>query len=150
MKDQDFIYPSDILSPKTFPHGCPAPEQRNAFTMDWSCDDFENYSELEVSRMYVSYVIKGIQLAVYTWLFVLLTYRRCKGAGSKLPILICIFSILNGVFAIIRVDAIDPVTDDERIDILQTEGGYEVIFCLESISFIGAMWFYSIKYYETA
>ena len=50
----------------------------------------------------------------------------------------------------IRVDAIDPVTDNEKIGILQTEDGYEVVFCLESICFVGAMWFYSIKYYETA
>ena len=50
----------------------------------------------------------------------------------------------------IRVDAIDPVTDNEKIDMLQTESGYEVVFCLESVCFVGAMWFYSIKYYETA
>ena len=100
--------------------------------------------------MYISYSVKGIQIAVFTWLLIILTYRRCKDAGNKHLILICVLAILNGCFAMIRVDGIDPVTEDEKISSLQTEDGYEVIFCLESICFVGAMWFYSIKYYETA
>ena len=144
------IYPSDILSPQYFSDECPPTEDRNEFVMDWTCDDFADYAELQETRMYVSYSVKGIQIAVFTWLLIILTYRRCKDVGNKYPILICVLAILNGCFAMIRVDAIDPVTDNDWIDSLQTETGYEVIFCLESICFVGAMWFYSIKYYETA
>ena len=113
-----YIYPSDILSPQYFSDECPPIEDRNEFVMNWTCDNFADYAELQETRMYISYSVKGIQIAVFTWLLIILTYRRCKDAGSKNPILICVLAILNGCFAMIRVDAIDPVTEDERISIL--------------------------------
>ena len=60
--------------------------------------------------MIISYVTKCFQVAVFSWLVVTLIYMRYKGTGQvgKLPILISILAIFNGVFALIRVEKIEP------------------------------------------
>ena len=53
---------------------------------------------------------------------------------------------MNGVFSIIRVN-------ENFLDFYAHEDGfarYQITYGLESICFTGAMWFYSITYYQTA
>lgn len=82
-----------------------------------------------------------------------LFYKRFKGTGQvgKLPILIAFFSIFDGVLAVARVEMegwLFNTNDDVSFDSKLVD--YEVVRCLEYICFLGAFWFYSIKYYETA
>ena len=63
-----------------------------------------------------------------------------------MSILICVFALLNAVFSIVRVN-------ENFLDFYAHEDGYvryQITFMLESICFTGAMWFYSITYYQTA
>ena len=56
------------------------------------------------------------------------------------------FSLLNGVFAIIRINSIFPLLDESDVSIKK----FEIMFVLEAICLYGATWFFSIKYFETA
>ena len=56
------------------------------------------------------------------------------------------FSLLNGIFAIIRIDAIFPIVDETDVSVRK----FEIMFVLEAICLYGATWFFSIKYFETA
>ena len=56
------------------------------------------------------------------------------------------FSLLNGIFAIIRINAILPFADETDVSIRE----FEIMFVLEAICLYGATWFFSIKYFETA
>ena len=63
-----------------------------------------------------------------------------------MSILICVFALLNGVFSIIRVN-------ENFLNFYAHEDAfarYQITYGLESICFTGAMWFYSITYYQTA
>ena len=56
------------------------------------------------------------------------------------------FSLLNGIFAIIRINAIFPLIDESDVSIDK----FEIMFVLEAICLYGATWFFSVKYFETA
>ena len=60
-----------------------------------------------------------------------------------MTILICVFALLNGIFSMIRVNM-------NFLDLYEEGQGYnlyQTIYCLESICFCGAVWFYSIIYF---
>ena len=63
-----------------------------------------------------------------------------------MSILICVFALLNGIFSMIRVNMnfLNLYEEGEGYNLYQT------IYCLESICFCGAVWFYSIIYFQTA
>ena len=52
---------------------------------------------------------------LYTSLLCLLVCKRCKGTShiGKLPIVIAIFAITNGMAAVSRVHALFPVLDNQ-------------------------------------
>ena len=90
----------------------------------------------------------GAQILVFLGLFFELIRRRCLGIGqvTRMSILICVFALLNGVFSMIRVNEnfLNFYDHGEGYDI------YHITYAVESICFIGAVWFYSIIYYQTA
>ena len=88
----------------------------------------------------------GTQVIVFTLLLIVLIRNRHLGSGqsSCMSILITIFSLLNGILCIIRVDS-QKVNSYSYIRGINT---YQVIYLFESICFIGAMWFYTIRYYQ--
>ena len=97
--------------------------------------------------MITSYVFKSIQIGVFLILILLLWINRCKKKShiGKLPILISVLALLNGIFAIIRINAFFPsYSKDDQI----TLG--KVFFCLDVTCFFGSNWFFCIKYFETA
>ena len=60
--------------------------------------------------------------------------------------LISIFALFNGILGLIRVNLIFSRYESGEYSFPV----YLVAYCLESICFFGAIWFFSIKYYETA
>lgn len=84
---------------------------------------------------------------MFTCLLLVLTYKKVKGTGQigKLTIVIAIFSLLNGIISLLRVDSTEPYFNDN-----DEELKYELYYWLESVFFFGATWFFSIRYYETA
>lgn len=70
-------------------------------------------------------------------------YEKLKGAGKigKLPILVVFMCILNGIFGAVRINAMFP--KDKNATVTAFLG-------LELITFYGALWFFSIKFYEAA
>ena len=63
-----------------------------------------------------------------------------------MSILISVFSLLNGVLGMVRVNAIFPVFEKGTDGVIL----YMVTYCFESICFFSAIWLFSVKYYETA
>ena len=115
---------------------------------DWTCEECFDYEKLENIRKIFGFCTMGIQVAVFTWLLIVLTVRKYSGVGqvSCMVILISIFAFLNGAFSLLRVN-------ENSVDIYARGQGYDLYqmtYMLESIFFIGAMWFYSIIYYQTS
>ena len=88
----------------------------------------------------------GTQIIVFTLLLIVLFRNRRLGSGqsSCMSILITIFSLLNGLLCIIRVNS-QKVNTYSYIRGVNT---YQMVYLFESICFIGAMWFYTIRYYQ--
>ena len=111
----------------------------------WTCEEIDEYWKLENIRLVINYLTMGTQILLFIVLIFILAKRRCFGTGQVtcMTILICVFVIMNGVFSIIRVNEnfLDYYTKGEGYDI------YQVTYGLESICFIGAIWFYGIIYY---
>ena len=86
------------------------------------------------------------EILVFTALLITLVYEKLKGAGQigKLPILVVVLCIFNGIFGAFRINAMFP--RDKKLNFSQITA----FFGLEQISFYGALWFFSIKFYEAA
>ena len=114
----------------------------------WTCEEIDEYWKLVNIRKYINYVTMGAQILVFLGLFFELIRRRCLSIGqvTRMSILICVFALLNGVFSMVRVNEnfLDFYDRGEGYDV------YQITYALESICFIGAVWFYSIIYYQTA
>ena len=91
-------------------------------------------------------MVKSVQILVFASLIAVLLWNRYHGTShiGKLPIVIAIFAVLNGVFAIIRIAAIFPHASQENFTV------FDVFTSLENLAFFGCNWFFCIKYYETA
>ena len=115
---------------------------------DWDCHQFNEFQSIERFYVVIGVTAKSSQICAFTVLIIALVYMRLKGTGSigKLPILIAILALLNGIMAIIRINSLFPVmgAHDERLTV------FEITYCCEIITFFGTMWFFTIKYYETA
>ena len=127
---------------------CPPQEERSEAMQTWSCDEINQYYKLEWARIVINYVTMGPQVLLYLGLIFALVRMRYRGTGQVtcMSILICVFALLNGILSIIRVNErfLDFYVKGEGFIIYQTTYG------LESICFIGAVWFYSIIYLQTA
>lgn len=77
----------------------------------------------------------------------MLVSRRIKRTGQigKLPIVIAVFALLEGVMAIVRLSSIFPLFRSTAR--LYT---FEWSYAFENIFYFGAIWFFAIKYFETA
>ena len=60
--------------------------------------------------------------------------------------MISVFALLNGVLGLVRVNVVFPLIESGDV---QTYA-YMVTYMFESICFFGAIWFFSVKYYEYA
>jgi len=83
-------------------------------------------------------------MVIFTGLLSLLIYQRCdsKTQLGALSIFIAILSLLNSVFATIRINAQYPFSTDSE--------WFKMTFSLENFCFFGATWLFGIKYYEIA
>ena len=113
----------------------------------WTCEDYELYESVLHTREICNWVTKSLQIAVFSILILCLIYKKFIGTGQigKLTFVIAIFSLLNGIFSLLRVESVQPILDG-----LQGLKKYEFYYWVESIMFFGACWFFAIRYYETA
>ena len=126
---------------------CPPPDERINFQKSWSCDEVHSFRKVEIFYILDGYILKSAQTLVFVSLILVLVYRRMKGTGeiAKLSILIALLALFDGVFAIMRIMALFPLfTRDESFET------FLIADCLTNISYFGAIWFFGIKYYETA
>ena len=84
-------------------------------------------------------------MCIFTFVLLFITKQRCKGKKriiGSLSIIIAILSLLDSVFATIRIKHQYPFSDYYN--------RFRPIHCLEGICFYGATWLFGVKYYETA
>ena len=145
------IFPKDFSSldfdGQTPEDACPLMSERRHSTIAWTCEDFRDLDKLEDVSENITIATKSIQTLMFTVLLIMIIHRRVKHSGQigKLPILVSIFSILNGVFSILRVRLSYQIMLSDTASL-----SYQIYFFIESVCFFGATWFFSIKYYETA
>ncbi len=97
--------------------------------------------------MLTDYICKTIQIVLFLGLLCLIVYRRCKGTShiGKLTIVITILALINGFASIARVHSIFHIFTTQEHDLT-----FQITYCIECITFFGVLWFFCIKYYETA
>lgn len=115
---------------------------------EWSCEDYIDFEKLKKRREIINYVTSGAQVTVYTWLlFVLIIQRRKKNMiSSKLSILIAVFALLSAVCGLVQANSINAIFDIVDPDDL----GHKAFIGINHVFALGAIWFYSIRYFETA
>ena len=90
---------------------CPNPEDRNPIKLNWSCQEYFAFNNYEYSFQIIGLICKSYQIILFTFLWLILFYRRYTGDGqtvSFFPILISTLVILDAVLALLRVNAIFP------------------------------------------
>ena len=90
------------------------------------------------------YAIKGIQMAIFTYVVITLVYQRCRGKQQigAISMLIAVLSLLESGLSMIRIYTLFPFAINNKI--------HGLIFSCENICFFGAIWLFVISYYETA
>ena len=101
------------------------------------------------SKVYVInvFTIKSAQLIVFTYLAIMLTKKFNRGRGSLgcLPILICFFTVVNGIFAMVRVAALFPV-----FGMFESYNVSVFSYFMEDSTFYLAMWLFGMKLFEVS
>ena len=72
-------------------------------------------------------------------------FNRGKGSLGCLPILICFFTIVNGIFAIVRVAAIFPV-----FGMFESYNVTVFSYFMEDTTFYLVMWLFGMKLFEVS
>ena len=104
----------------------------------------EQFAKVEDYFQIEGYIIKGIQMLIFTFVILVLIYQRCKGKRviGAISIFIAVLSLLDGAFCTVRIYTMYPI---------EVKTGFLcIIFVLEEICFFGAIWLFVITYYETA
>ena len=123
---------------------CTPPEERIGFEKDWTCDEIHKFETAINVFVYTGYITKGIQMAIFLFLILLLIYQRWTGKKQigALSVFIVALSFFNSVFSLIRIQNLNPLDRKGTI--------FKVVYCLENFCFFGATWLFSTLYYETA
>ena len=58
---------------------CTPPEERIGFKQDWTCDEIYKFDTAIQVYVYQGYIIKGIQMAIFSFLILLLMHQRWTG-----------------------------------------------------------------------
>lgn len=84
-------------------------------------------------------------MAVFTGLLTILVFQLCKGRTQlgALSVFIAVLSLLNSVFATVRISAVYPFETSDSVV-------FRIVFALENVCFFGATWLFGIKYFEVA
>ena len=112
---------------------------------DWTCDEISQYDMWFEIYSIEGYVLKGIQVVMFTVVLFFIAVQRCQGKKQivgSMSICIAIFSLLDGIFAVIRINSVYTVVN--------YVAKYHPVHSLEGICFYAALWLFGIKYYETA
>ena len=119
-------------------------DERPDTMQEWDCDQIKNFDMLAQYFTIEGYIVKGIQMAIFSYIILVIIYQRCKGRKQIGPIsiLIAVLSLLNSVFSMIRINTLFPFYANNVL--------LSLIFSFENICFFGATWLFGIKYYETA
>ena len=112
---------------------------------DWTCDEVTEYNMWFKIYSIEGYILKGIQIVIFTVVLFFIAVQRCQGKKQivgGMSICIAILSLLDGIFAIIRINSVFTVVN--------YAAKYHPVHTLEGICFYAALWLFGIKYYETA
>ena len=111
---------------------------------DWSCDQIETFDTLAEIYTIYGYIVKGIQMIIFSYVILFLLLQRFRGRNQikDISMLIAVLSLLNSVFCIVRINTLFPFYVNNEL--------LGSIFALENIGYFGATWLFGIKYYETA
>ena len=123
---------------------CPSPLDRKSYMANWTCDEYDDFQNVLLYRKVINYSACGLQVVIFTWLFFALICS--SGKASKMSILLAIFSLLNGALGIIQINSMNSILEVESVN----HDFRKVSICINQICMLGAIWFYSIRYYETA
>ena len=79
----------------------------------------------------------------------MLVKQKCSSGGklSLVSILISLFSLLNGILGLVRINVAYPIYEvNNNFGLV----GYMIVYCTEKCFFFGAVWFFSLNYYKVA
>ena len=98
-------------------HNCTLPaEERNPIKQKWDCDQYLAFDNYEASYQVIGLVTKTYQLILFIALLTALVYRRYNYSHSQIslfPLVVTIFVILDGIFTLLRINAMFPLSLNE-------------------------------------
>ena len=113
----------------------------------WSCSQIDQFEIIEYIYLSECYLFKGVQTGVFVVLIFYLIHKIKMESVEIgwITVLMAFLAALNGIFSIIRVQAVFPIFNDNINN--QT---FMIAYCIEYIGQFGALWFFAIKYFEAA
>lgn len=123
---------------------CTPPKERPESWEEWTCEELDQFDTVVFFYTVEGYAIKGVQMAIFTYVILTLVYQRCKGKQQigAISMLIAVLSLLESGLSMIRIYTLFPFAENNSI--------LGLIFSGENICFFGAIWLFVISYYETA
>ena len=123
---------------------CPPVDERTVAMQSWKCSELETFDKVLRFYSIEGYVEKGIQMFIFTLLLIFILVKLFQGNKKIgfLSVLIVTFSLLESIFATIRIATLFPFYNNYH--------GFRVIHSMDDVCFYGATWLFGIKYFETA